>query len=762
MRRRCNADRYVWRAGITGNRAGLLRNFFNVGFSYQILHIPRRRFALTLFYFQILCAPAAFPQRSFTSFGALTDCNLGYRATGVGLIPGGISPASIVVLAAEQPSLHLYELTSNGKLTHTQSVRTQHTYRFAEFSRGKDGSQNFIAITSDGNVLSVVNLTPKGAEEKDYKLPGIIDRFVIADINRDKRKDILLFGKNSAGIATLLGQANGALKFGRTLFPDVSFSDLSVADLNGDGIMDVVALDWLANQLSVFYQIGRLIFSEQVSVPLPGEPSIISISPISAEQTFRLALSFPELQQLQVYSGNSLGDYRLIATIACGKHPSGIAFTSLNTDEFPDVVTATDQGIEVALGASNTSFSQPTTFGTSTSIAAWNVVDLDDDGKKDCIILDKISSRLIALANSDVSGKIEWPSEYCVGIGPGGIVIADIDGGGKQDIGVVNSVSSTLSVLLNRGKGRFTGQQTLSLPEGPTTIRLVTGLPRKERTLVASHAAADRFSVITLADDISRSRMFSVPTGADPFVVVARRDTTGLQFVVRHQNPKDRTYMLSLFDQISQRQFVERSLRSTLPTKILALNVSVGVAPGTFDLLFATNDKASRQTTISQAVSDSGMQFRSVRPMFSYPDSSAGTRLIVGGFVNSDPFRDVIVSVGSPRNGLGIWYGKAPTALRDSIEWVYGVQPANDDAIIIRDVNNDDLPDITWLDTMRHSVLVMYGTERKGLRPPVAVLPAEKVQCIRLSNFREAGSTDVVLSNSDRGTISIIMNPFAR
>lgn len=761
MTMRCNADRYVWRAGTTGNGQDL-RNFFNVGFSYQLLYIPRRRFALGLFYVQILCVPAAFSQRSFTSFGALTDCSLGYRTTGLGFIPAGISPPRIVVLATEQPSLHLYELSPTGKLTHTQSVKTQHTYRLAKFSATKEASPEFTALSSEGNILSVIKQTSKGPEEKDYKLPGTIEKFVLADINRDKRRDVLLFGKNTAGIVTLLGQANGTLKFGPTLFSDVSMSDLSLTDINGDGIMDVVALDWLSNQLSIFYQIGRMIFSEQVSVSLPGEPAELSVSPISAERTFRVAITFPELQQVQVYSGNSLGDYQLTATIACGKHASGIEFTAVNADEFPDLITGTDQGIEVTLGTSTSSFSHPTVFGVSPSIAVWTLIDVDDDGKKDCVVLDRNASRLIALANSDASGKVDWPSEYCVGSGPDGIVIADLDGSGKQDIAVVNSVSSTLSILLNRGKGRFGGQQTLGLPEGPTAVRLVTGFPRKERTLVTSHATTDRFSVITLADDISRSGMFSVPTGADPFVVVARRDSTGLQFVVRHKNSKDRSYMLSLFDQISQRQFIERSLRSTLPTKILALNVSVGVAPGTFELLFATNDNVSRHTTISQAVSDSGMQFRSVRPIFSYLDSSASTRMIVGGFVNSDPFRDVIVSVGSPRNALGVWYGEAPTAVRDSIEWVYGVHPANDDAIILRDVNNDDLPDITWLDAMRRSVLVMYGTERKGLRPPVAVVPAEKAQCIRLANFREAGSTDIVLSNGDRGTISIIMNPFSR
>lgn len=666
------------------------------------------------------------------------------------------------MLADEQPSLHLYELTTSGKLTHAQSVRTQHTFRIAKFSGAKEGQPELTALSSDGNTLSVINQTAKGPEEKDYRLPGTIDKFVFADINRDKRRDVLLFGKNSAGIVTLLGQANGTLKFGPTLFPDVSMSDLSVADINGDGIMDVVALDWLANQLSIFYQIGRMVFSEQVSVSLPGEPAELSVSPISAERTFRVAITFPELQQIQVYAGNSLGDYRLTATIASGTNPRGIEFTSVNADEFPEIITGTDKGLEVTLGASASSFSRPTVFGVSPSIAAWAIFDVDGDGKKDCVVLDKNAGRLIGLANSDASGKTDWPSEYCVGLGPEGIVIADLDGSGKQDIAVVNSVSSTLSVLLNKGKGKLSGQQSLTLPEAPTAVRLVTGLPRKERMLVSSHTTTDRFSVIALADDISRSRTFSVPTGADPFVVVARSDSTGLQFVVRHKNPKDRSYMLSLFDQISQRQFIERSLRSTLPTKILALNVSVGVAPGTFELLFATNDKVSRHTTISQAVSDSGMQFRSVRPIFSYLDSSASTRMILGGFVNTDPFRDVIVSMGAPRNALGIWYGKAPTAVRDSVEWVYGVQPANDDAIILRDVNNDELPDLTWLDALRHSVLVMYGTERKGLRPPVTVVPAENVQCVRLANLREAGSTDIVLSNGDRGTISIIMSPFTR
>ncbi|MEK7249339.1 MAG: VCBS repeat-containing protein, partial [Bacteroidota bacterium] len=222
----------------------------------------------------------------------------------------------------------------------------------------------------------------------------------VADLNNDKRKDILLFGKNTAGVETLLGQPNGTFKLGTTLFSDISVSDLCTTDINADGITDILALNWLSNQLTVFYGISRFVYTEQVAVQLPSQPAEIAITNVTNVRGFRLAVTLPEANQVQVYSGNSLGDYRLMNTIAFDRKPAGVQFAHVNGDELLDLVSSTNQGIVAVLGASPTTFTQPVVFGAAHSIASWSVADVDGDGRNDCVLADQNTKRLITLANA--------------------------------------------------------------------------------------------------------------------------------------------------------------------------------------------------------------------------------------------------------------------------------------------------------------------------------------------------------------------------
>ena len=338
----------------------------------------------------------------------------------------------------------------------------------------------------------------------------------------------------------------------------------------------------------------------------------------------------------------------------------------------------------------------------------------------------------------------------------------DLNGDGKQDIAVINRESATFSLLLGKGKGRFRGQQTLALPARPASIRVSSGLSHNERTVLISHARTDEVSVINISDDVSRSRAYSVPTGSEPHVVAANVDSSTLRFVVRYRNMKDRSYILSAFEQISSRQFVEHSLRSTLPTRIVTMKVDDGVRVGTYDLLFATNDKSTKTTTVSISTSEAGIQFKTAKPLFSYADSGSTTRFLDAGYLNSDPFKDVLVVLGPPRNEMGIWYGRPQNVTRDSIEWIRNVQPAGDDAILIRDVNDDKVADVTWLDQLRKAVLTMYGSEKRGFRSPAVVVSGDAISSLRIGSFFDQRQHDLVITNADRGTVTILMNPFSR
>jgi hypothetical protein len=614
--------------------------------------------------------------------------------------------------------------------------------------------------------LSVSILQEKGERLVDtvIHLDSEAERIVVADVNNDKRDDILLFGKGSSGVSTLTGRANGTYAHGIVLFPELSVSDLKVTDLNGDGITDILLLDWLSNHLVLFYGIGRGVFSEQLTVDLVAEPAELCITDVTKIRTIRVAVTLPEVARISVFTGNAIGEFEDDGAMTIDGSPEGIAFAHLNNDLHPDLITSSDKGMLVFLATSMTRFGLPTVFGVWDATSSWSVFDVDGDKKKDLVLTDKPNKRLVLVSNADYSGVVNWPHQYSVGKNPRGLTASDFNGDGLTDIAVVNSTSSSLSVLFNKGKGRMDGQQSALLPANPMYVKTVSSPLTGKRTLVTTHSNADGIAVVELHEDVRNSSTLTIPTSSSPYVLFAKKDSPNkpLEVLVRNTNPEDGSLSLSMFEQIDVGQFVERSLRSNLPDKTTALTVDDLTRNGMYDLIFVTHDTVSKNSTLSLGFGDQNFNFHTVNTLLTYKDSTVSTRDIISGYVDGDAFKDIVLLLASPRNALGIVLGRGNGTFRDSLEWVEGIQPLDDDALILHDLNSDGDVDITLLDRGKESVVVLYGRGRGVFEKPVSICSSKGVTSIRVASLKKARVQDLILSNTFKGTISLMFDPFTK
>lgn len=745
-----------------------MRTSFNIESPDQLFSFTRRRFALSLFYVQLLCSPTALAQRTHTSFGLFSDYQLDFRPSGFAVGPPESGTTELVVIAANQPAIHFFEMSGPQRVKRTSTMTAQTTFRhIAAADMNRDTNIDYVALAEDGWSLSIFTRLPKkGWTESRIHLAAPAERFVIADINNDRRNDILLFGRISGGVSTLLGRASGTWKPGPVLFPEISASDVTVTDINGDGVADLLVLNWLSNQLIAYYGISQMVYTEQVAVQLDADPAELTITPVSEERTFLAAITCPEDKKIVVYSGNSLGDYRLTGTLPIGEKPWGVQFADVDGDGEADIITSSRLGIHVSFGTP-AAFTKPTVFGCARSDVVWHVTDMDRDGKADCVFVERGSNRLAFLLNAESDSKLarsiaaDPTVEYAVGTSPHGLVVADLNGDGRVDVAVANVESSSLSLLLNKGRGKLAGQIALPVGERPYHLRFVLS-GRGRKVLVASHRADDMISVVELGEEPEESVPLSVPTGNEPYVVHASEDSARLKFVVRYKAQRNRTYLFSLFEQVSSEKFIEQSLRTTSATPIVALTVNPSGSLGSYDFVYATHNDKTKQTTIWHSVSAAGISFPPPAELFSFPDSSASTRIVLHNYVNKDGRKDVVVVMGAPQNRLGIWYNNGTDTPTDSIEWIRNVQPVDEDAVLIKDVNDDEQTDLLWIDGIRKTVVVLYGSERRGPRQPVDLVPAEGARSLRVGSMRDVRVNDLILSHPDRGTVSLIMNPFQR
>jgi hypothetical protein len=726
--------------------------------------LSRRRFVLGFFYANLLWWNVTYAQRSSISFGPCTDRSLGYSPRSLTVTRAAAGRGGeIAILSGDSPVLHVVTLAREGTLADTESIALPGPQESVSlFEDERQGKPSYLLVAQDGMEISIVHRSPHKTTLQTFHTPVRVQRVTTADINNDKLKDLLFFGKSTAGVATLLGKADGTFTEGPLLFPEISVSDMHTMDLNGDGITDVMLLSWLSNECMVFYGITDTVFSEQVTIQLPGEPADLGATEVTRDRRIRAAITIPNEERIVCLTGNSAGEFEVDGSIPTPPRPAGIVLTDVNGDGLPDVISSTSEGVMVSLAQGERSFTQPAFFGEGDPETLWGVSDLTGDRQPDLVIARRAKAQLYVVANAHHSSPFAWHGQYMVGASPHGVCLADFNGDGLPDVAVANTRSSTLSLLLNRGEGRFDGQISLSVEDHPVYLRSTPAHSREGYTLLVSHPRRDLITVVNLFGDLTHPAFYAMPTGDNPYVLRANDDprTRKFEILVRYKNERDASLSLSLFEQLSGKLFLERNLHAKVPHRIMALTAADII--GHNDLVVATHDRASGLSAVSLVRSSGKFEFKNVQPLFSFVDSTSSVRSLLCRSSAGSPTSEIYVVLGEPRNAIGVSRATAPGTFSDSLLWIRDVRLRDDASIDFQDVDGDSVHDVTVLDAGKKAIVVYYGTRDGRFEPPSVICAAPDARGFAIGSLVEHGRRDLVLTHGAQGTVSMLFHPFRR
>lgn len=722
----------------------------------------RGRVIAGIFATNLLWVYLALSQRSQGIFGPCFETPLSSPPAGLLIEPHKGGRPGIVLLTEKPPRLTSYTVAGDGSLREQESsplVSKCHFWMVADLSGEAGGT--YLGLTRAGDSLVVARRRGKGAfVERSIPLEVRPQKMILADIDNDHQKEILLFGKSMAGVQVLNVGPDLAVSPGPLLFQDVSAADLAVADLNGDGIADVFLADWLSNKVDLFFGISKTFFSEQLTIDLAGEPSSISLTPVSRKRTMLLAVTLPGQNRIAVFSGNGAGEFRRTATIRCQIPPAAASFVNLNGDSWPDVVATSERGVLTINGRSSTEFETPVVYGCGNVVNLCQALDLNGDGQVDLVCADRNENRLLVAMRSVPRGADSDRSLYLTGELPTGVVVADVNSDGHPDILVANSGSSSLSLLMGKERGSYWPAAMISTQESPTDVRTAEGDPQ---TIIVTHAGAEKISVVNIAD-LARPVSFAIPTARDPAVLVGIRKAAdrGLRILVRSLGGRQESSSFSVFEQLSGKSFLEKSFEAYLPTAIRSLtttNISGTISP---DLVVMWHEKSTRRTNLSYAAADQDLSYNSTRLLLSIPDTSLSFRSVQADDVDRDGLDDFLLVAGQPRNAMGIAYSSSPGFVDSTLRWLTGGIPRQGSSVIVDDLDGDGNRDIAFLDQDSRTVKVIYGSGGRRFTSAVSVASAEDVGDFAIASIRFPGEKDLVMTHRKKGYVSIQFAPFAR
>ena len=331
-----------------------------------------------------------------------------------------------------------------------------------------------LAVTSESD-SSVTILVGKGnglfakVENSPFFSGHVPNDIAIKDFNKDGNMDLAFANHERKYLTVLLGDGKGnftpAAKSPFSVQGIPHTHGVATGDFNNDGRLDLATDSWGNNQVEVllgdslhlfktpgmFFKVGRRPYQRLRSADINGDgiDDIVTTNSEGNNATVLLA------------NGKGGFDEAPGSPFACGDAPFGLAIGDINADGKPDLAIIDSpasmaegkgkNGLTVLIGNGKGNFTMmknsPFEAGRIPNRIA--IGDVNGDRVNDIVVSDNESDKIyLYLMSKD--NKIL--SNYTIKVGnhPKGITIADLNRDGKGDIIVCNQLDDDISIILSK------------------------------------------------------------------------------------------------------------------------------------------------------------------------------------------------------------------------------------------------------------------------------------------------------------------------
>jgi len=606
-----------------------------------------------------------------------------------------------------------------------------------------NGNTSISCLKGDGEA----NFTTPGESTEVGANPGAL---AAGDFNGDGKLDVAVANEgesdNAPGsVSVLLGRGDCTFDSVATLSAGTKTWAVAVGDLDHDGDDDILAINGRSNSGSVFLNAGNgTSFTLAGTFTTGQEPTGVALADLNGDGALDAAVAERNNDAVSVFLGDGEGGFTLRARHSVGTFPSAVAAGDLDGDGLVDIVVSNDLSgdVSVLLSDGAGGLAPARSYVAEGQPATLALADLDGDGTTDVVTANVVGvDGSVAVLNNRGGGVLHAVEDINASVGPAGLSIGDLDDDALPDLVVTNEGGIVL-VLTATASGGFELAQSINVGGQPrrATLTDIDGDHRLDVAIIDN--SADRIVLMKGNGDGSFGAMDDLSAAGGPTAIASgdfnddgKRDLAATLF-----GPPGE---VSVFLGNGNGTFGNPCYTAVgeAPVEIVARNIDAlnGQPTDRKDDLVVVNEGSE---TVSVLKSINGCQFSTVTL-----DGLSAPKAVVVALFNSDMNPDIVVGnsvVSTQTPGIQLFTGNGNGTFTRGLT----ARSNRVDAMAVRDLTGDAIPDLALSDQTSNVVQVMRGRGNGGFlvesEAPVSRMPVS----VASADFNGDGLYDAVTANN--------------
>jgi hypothetical protein len=292
---------------------------------------------------------------------------------------------------------------------------------------------------------------------------------VTGDFNHDGKPDVAVCSNGSFSV--LLNEGGGVLGVAKVTNTPLDCSSISAGHFHASKNEDVVIAFVQNTEVMVYPGNGDGTFGTPSTISAAAD--FVTVRDMNGDGMADIVTLSSRNDIATVLLGNGEGEFKMQPFAVVGGQPTAAAFGNFNgAAKGPDLAIAdtASSTLSILINKGNGTFVEPTNYSIQGSAESVVTVDFNHDGNLDIAVTNS-TQNCVSLLLGNANGTFQTAVDYPVGGAPGAIVWGDFNGDGNPDVVTVNSGTGNLSVLLGRGDGTFEPATTIQV----AALSLVAG-----------------------------------------------------------------------------------------------------------------------------------------------------------------------------------------------------------------------------------------------------------------------------------------------